>query len=167
MDASTWGAFAAVAVALTVPWMAFRLALRQDAARWLRERRADLYVDLLTEAHAEQNWLQYAMADKETQALAAAHFTDLRLSPVERARLGARGTIFASKPVNVLFSRLMGEGGRALLSSKRDEGTQIVVRVRIAGIMDDLEKAVRHELGADRIPLDPTTPMDGPAQGTV
>jgi len=34
--------------------MAYRLTLRQDAIRWLRERRAQLYVDLRTEAHAEQ-----------------------------------------------------------------------------------------------------------------
>jgi len=32
--------------------MAYRPTLRQDAIRWLRERRTQLYVDLLTEAHA-------------------------------------------------------------------------------------------------------------------
>jgi hypothetical protein len=34
--------------------MTYRLILRQDAIRWLRERRAQFYVDLRTEAHAEQ-----------------------------------------------------------------------------------------------------------------
>src|SRR6266571_3877066 len=29
------------------------LALRQDALRWLRKRHADVYVDLLVEAHAD------------------------------------------------------------------------------------------------------------------
>ena len=32
--------------------MAYRPTLRQDAIRWLRERPTQLYVDLLTEAHA-------------------------------------------------------------------------------------------------------------------
>jgi len=51
-----------VIIAVTVPWMTFRLALRQDQARWLREQRAELYVDLLTEAHAETQWLEYELA---------------------------------------------------------------------------------------------------------
>ena len=39
--------------------MAYRLTLRRDAIGWLRERRAQLYVDLLTEAHAEQYYLSF------------------------------------------------------------------------------------------------------------
>jgi hypothetical protein len=38
----------AAIIAVVVPWVAFRLALRQDRARWLREQRAQLYVDMLT-----------------------------------------------------------------------------------------------------------------------
>jgi hypothetical protein len=34
--------------------MAYRLTLRQDEVRWLRERRAQLYVDLLTSARRER-----------------------------------------------------------------------------------------------------------------
>src|ERR1700750_1672316 len=84
----------AAIIAVVVPWMAFRLALRQDQARWLREQRAQLYVDMLTEAYAEQQYFQNATADDETRERMREHFTDLRLAPVERARLGARGTIF-------------------------------------------------------------------------
>jgi hypothetical protein len=42
------------AIKVTVPWVAFRLTLRQDQARWLREQRAQVYVDILVEAYAEQ-----------------------------------------------------------------------------------------------------------------
>jgi len=54
MDAGTAIALISVGVSLiiaaTVPYMTFKLALRQDQARWLREQRSQLYVDLLTEA---------------------------------------------------------------------------------------------------------------------
>jgi hypothetical protein len=86
----------ATIIAVTVPWVTFRLALRQDRERWIREQRSQLYVDMLTEAQAEQDWLEYAVADEETKQAARSWFTDKRLPPLERARLGARGTIFAS-----------------------------------------------------------------------
>ncbi|HEY3139909.1 MAG TPA: hypothetical protein VGJ86_02205 [Acidimicrobiales bacterium] len=38
--------------------MTFKLALRRDQVRWLRERRAQLYVDLLT--GALRSWLAIA-----------------------------------------------------------------------------------------------------------
>jgi hypothetical protein len=104
----------ATIIAVAVPVMTFHLALRQDAIRWLRERRAELYVDLLAEAHAEQQYLEFATADEETRAAAQDHFTatDTRLPPLERARLGARGTIFASQTVNRLFNRMRPRAGR-------------------------------------------------------
>jgi hypothetical protein len=94
------------------------------------------------------------MADDETRERIRAHFTDLRLPPTERARLGARGTIFGSKAVNKLFNRLQGEAGKAMLRPQMDRGGQMIVRVQVAGIMDDLQAAIRNELGADRIPLE-------------
>jgi hypothetical protein len=151
----------AAIIAVTVPWVAFRLALRQDQARWLREQRAQLYVDLLTEAYAEKEWLEYAMADDETRETMRTYFHDLRLPPLERARLGARGTIFASKTVNLLFNRLGGEAGRAMLNPRRDEGVRLVTRMAMAGALDKLEGAVRRELGTDRILLDAGTAADG------
>lgn len=77
--------------------------------RWLRERCAELYVDLLTEAVAEREWLQYALADEETQKRADSFFKDVRLSPSDRARLGARAAIVGSRPVNRLFTDLSRE----------------------------------------------------------
>ena len=100
----------AAIIAVVVPWMAFRLALRQDRARWLREQRAQLYVDMLTEAHAEQEYFHYAMAADEDRERMRKYWTDLRLAPLERARLGARGTIFASRTVNRLFMQVQAKG---------------------------------------------------------
>jgi hypothetical protein len=144
----------AVIIAISVPWMTFRLALRQDQARWLREQRAQLYADLLTEAYAETQYLEYEMADDETRGRMRAHFTDLRLPPLERARLGARGTIFASRTVNRLFNRLQGEALSATLKPQRHDGDQMVARVRVGGILDELQDAIRRELGTDRIRLE-------------
>jgi hypothetical protein len=134
-----------------------------------RERRAELYVDLLAEAHAEQQYVEFAMADEETREAARDHFTatDTRLPPLERARLGARGTIFASQTVNRLFNRLMAEGGRALFNLDRlpPDAARLRARVRVGGIIDELEAAVRHELGADRIQLEAEPPTEDTAAG--
>jgi hypothetical protein len=59
MDSNTvaiGSAIIASIVAVAVPWFTFRLALRQDQQRWLREQRSQLYVDLLTEAYAEERY---------------------------------------------------------------------------------------------------------------
>lgn len=144
----------AALIAIVVPWMTFRFALRQDQARWLRGQRAALYVDLLAEAHAEQAYLEYALADPEIRDAMRANFAghDVRLPPRDRALLGARGTIFASRAVNRLFNELAGVGGRALLQPA-DEGVRMLTRVQVGTIVDALEVTVRSELGADNIPL--------------
>jgi hypothetical protein len=144
----------AVIIAVVVPWLTFRLALRQDQARWLREQRAQLYADMLTEAYAEKEYLQYVTADDQARERMRAHFTDLRLGPQERARLGARGTIFGSKTVNASFNRLQAEGQAIMLSAQPTEAQQLLVRVKVGGALDQLQAAIRRELGADRIPLE-------------
>ncbi len=139
----------AVVVAVAVPWMAFRLALRQDHARWLRERRAELYVDLLTEAYAEQQYFDLDTADADTREAMRPHFVDLRLPPLERARLGARGTAIGSRTVNQLFNRMQSEALSASLVGRRHEGDVLVARVAIGRTVDELHAAIRRELGAD------------------
>lgn len=67
-------AIIAAIIAITVPWFTFRLALRQDQQRWLREQRTELYVDVLTEAYAEEHYLQYTTTDPETQQRTEAFF---------------------------------------------------------------------------------------------
>jgi hypothetical protein len=123
----------AVITAVVVPWLTFRLAFRQDQARWLREQQAQLYADLLTEAFAEKEYLQYVTADDQTRERMRAHFTDLRLGPQERARLGARGAIFGSKTVSASFNRLQDEGQAIMLSAEPAEALQLLVRVKVGG----------------------------------
>jgi len=69
--------------------MAYRLTLRQDAIRWLRERLAQLYVDLLTEAHAEQYYLGFVTSSDIAREHMREVFaeTDTRLPPLERTGL--------------------------------------------------------------------------------
>ena len=122
MDAGTWvalfAALLATVVAIVVPWATFRFAMRQDQVRWVREQRSELYVDMLAEAYAEQEWVKLETAPAGIQQSARKIFTDKRLAPVERARLGARGSILASRPVNQLFNLVNGEGLRLLISSR-------------------------------------------------
>jgi hypothetical protein len=142
----------AVIVAIAVPFFTFRLALRQDLVRRLRDRRADLYVDLLTEAIAEQRFFEYDIADDDTQKRMRAYFHDLRLPPLERARLGSRGTIFASRMVNRLFVLLQGEAASATLPRRpKDDGERLIARMNVGKAFDELETAVRREMGADEI----------------
>jgi len=68
----------AAIIAVTAPLVTFRLALRQDATRWLCERRSDLYVDVLKEAQAEQQRLECTLANQDTQRRIDPYFTDLR-----------------------------------------------------------------------------------------
>jgi hypothetical protein len=101
MDAGTWvalvAAFLATVVAVAVPWFTFRLALRQDHVHWIREQRSELYVDMLAEAYAEQEWLKLETAAPATQEMGRQFFVDKRLPPAERSRLGVRGTILGSR----------------------------------------------------------------------
>ena len=142
----------AVIVAVAVPWMAFRLALRQDQIRRLFDKRADLYVDILTEAIAEQKYFEVDIADDDTRERMAVYYTDLRLQPFERARLGARANIFASPTVNRLFNRVQGEALNATLTGRpKDEGQRLVARLAVGKAVDELQDQVRAELGTDKI----------------
>jgi hypothetical protein len=135
-----------VVIAVSVPWITFRLALRQDRDRRLQEQRTQLYVDVLTEAHAECKWLERELADPKALERIPSPFHDLRLSPLERARLGARGTAFASGEVNQAFNKLMGYALEATLIRPRNEAERLVVRMRVGGALEELEQVVRREL---------------------
>jgi len=140
----------AVIVAVAVPFFTFRLALRQDRIRRLHDRRADLYVDLLTEAVAEQRYFELDIADEEARDRLRVHQDDLRLPQMERARLGSRGTIFASRAVNRLFVHLQSQAATAtLLGRPKNEGERIAARLRVVDAFNALEVQVRREMGAD------------------
>jgi hypothetical protein len=144
-------------VAAVVPWVTFRLALRQDQVRWLRERRAEVYVDLLTEAHAEHDYFLNEILDpeiRERYGSGSGGYVDLRLPRFERARLGSRGTIFASRNVNRLFNQLQHVALVVKMFERpKDEGQRAVARVRVGQAFEELQDAIRDELGADRILL--------------
>ena len=53
-------------VAIVVPWLTFRYALRREQRQWSREQRAQVYIDLLVEASAELDWLKSKIADAAT-----------------------------------------------------------------------------------------------------
>jgi hypothetical protein len=157
VDAKTAIALVAVLatalVAVIVPYVTFRLSVGHDQARWLREQRAALYVDVLIEVHAEQQWFEYATSDDDTRERMSMYFEDLRLPSPERARLAARGTVFGSRAVNARFNQLEGILARSSLIRPGDEGERSVVRVNIGDAADALQSAIRRELGADDITL--------------
>lgn len=144
----------AAAVAIAVPWLAFRYALRQEHARWLREQRAVLYADLLVEVLAEQEWCQHAMTNEPARAIAP--FEDMRLPRLERARLGARGTSLGSRSVNQLFNEAGATIGRIhmahALAQVDEEAAQMQLRVEGGRAFDRLEAEIRRELDTDRTP---------------
>jgi hypothetical protein len=156
VDTSGWLALISVIVAtivaVAVPWVTFRLAVRQDHTRWLLEQRAELYVDLLTEAYAEQQWMELREADPEVREQMRQHFDDLRLPPMERARLGVRASMYGSRSVNALFNRLPAEmfWSGSLLKKEVDEGDRMVLRMRVGEIMDELSKVIRAEMETDK-----------------
>lgn len=145
---SAASAISTVIVAVGIPYWTFRLALRQERGRWLREQRAALYVDMLAEAYAEQQWFDFDQADDETRELMRPHFTDLRLPPRERARLGARGKAYGDESVNKAFNRLQGVLARASLF-RGDDAQQMLTRVEAGRAQDELEAAIRRDLGGD------------------
>lgn len=115
-----------VVAVMAVPGVGFWLAIRQDSVRWHRERRADLYIDLLVEADAERKQMlvaftrhemaeidrecaggadRFPSAVEEFDAVTALH-QDTHLGPLDRALLGARANAYASRKVIRLFNEL-------------------------------------------------------------
>jgi hypothetical protein len=146
---------------LLVAFLGFRLALQQDQRRWLREKRADLYIDLLVEGYAEHNWVLNELTAMEIREIGDENGTDhdagqravddwrdrfgglkdTRLPPVERAVLGARMSAFATGDVIRLFNAI---GACSPLPPVRGEAAAL--KVRLAMAWDALEGGVRAEL---------------------
>jgi len=134
--------------------MAYRLILRRDAIRWLRQRRAQLYVDMLMQARAQQFYLSVVTGSDTARMREVFAETDTRLPPLERARLGANTSVFASPKVVALYDLLFAEACPVEVNPVRFRSDEARLKVlgRTAGILGDLEAAVRRELGADQIP---------------
>lgn len=138
----------------------FWLALRQDVVRWAREKRAELCIDLLAEAHAENLWIAKTMTEVELRLICgnesfdddviAETDTDLlpdtRMDAAGRALLGARMAAFASDDVVRLFNRI--GAGMPLLVKTESDAHGFKIKAGIA--FDALEKRIRTELRAGR-----------------
>ena len=108
------------------------------------------------QARAEQFYLSFVTSSDTAREQMREVFaeTDTRLPPLERARLGASGSVFASPKVIGLYEQLFAESWPVEVNPGRFRSDEARLRVlgRTAGILGDLEAAVRRELGADRIP---------------
>ena len=113
-------------------------------------------MDLLTEAHAGQFYLGFVTSSDTAREQMREAFTatDTRLPPAERSRLGASGSAFGSHQVTGLYDLLFAEAWPVTLNPGRfrSDEARMKVLARTAGILGDLEAAVRRELGADQIP---------------
>jgi len=110
---------------------------------------------MLTQAYAERYHVTFATSSDSARELMRESFaaTDARLPPLERARLGASGSVFASHQVRGLYDLLFAEAWPVTVNPARfrSEEARMQVMARIAGILGDLEMAIRRELGADQI----------------
>ena len=68
-------------------------------------------MDLLTQARAEQFYLSFVTSSETAREQMREVFaeTDTRLPPLERARLGANGSVFASPKVLGIYELLFAE----------------------------------------------------------
>jgi hypothetical protein len=109
---------------------------------------------MLTQARAQQFYLSVITGSDTARMREVFAETDTRLPPLERARLGVNGTVFASPTVRGLYERLFAESWPVEVNPGRFRTDEARVRVlaRTAGILGELEAAVRRELGADQIP---------------
>ena len=115
------------------------------------------------QARAEQFYLSVGSGSDTARMREVFAETDTRLPPLERARLGASGSAFASPQVRGLYELLFAEAWPVELNPARfrSDEARMQVLARTAGILGDLEAAIRRELGADRMP-----PKTRPSGGT-
>ena len=73
---------------------------------------------------------------------------DLRLGPMERSKLGARGAVFASAEVLKASNAFNGTLGRRSLIQPQSEGETHIAKVQADELFDALSTDIRSELGA-------------------
>ena len=105
------------------------------------------------QARAQQFYLSVITGSDTARMREVFAETDTRLPPLERAQLGARCSLFGSPEVRSLYELLFAEAWPVELNPGRFRTDEARMRVlgRTAGILVELEAAVRRELGADRI----------------
>lgn len=155
------GLLGTVATGAAAAWVGYGFGVRQDKEKWNREQRAALYVDLLVEGYAEQQWVlgelahvEMVLIDEEETDPRSSERTaewvatrdrllpDLRLPPMDRARLGARMAAYGSPAVTKAFNAI----GRQLAPFSTDHPQ--IRRIRTQEAFDRLEAQIRRELGS-------------------
>jgi hypothetical protein len=110
---------------------------------------------MLTQARAQQFYLSFITSSDPAREGMREVFAeeDTRLPPLERARLGANGTVFASPEVTGLYESLFAEAWPVELNPGRfrSDEARLEVLGRTAGILLDLEAAICRELGAESL----------------
>lgn len=139
-----------VATAVVVPVVGFWLALRQDKLRWAREKRAELYIDLLAEAYAEKEWMLGELHRRELAEIGPIQddnrfpaLPDTRMEPRARALLGSRMAAFSSPGVRGAFNEL--SRSFPLLPVM---GSSPAARLGVEKAFSDFEVLIRRELGS-------------------
>ena len=116
------------------------------------------------QARAEQFYLGFVTSSGIAREQMREVFaeTDTRLPPLDAAQLGASGSVFASPKVLGLYERLFAESWPVEVNPGRFRTDEARTRVlaRTAGILHELEAAIRRELGADQIPVKTAPPGD-------
>src|SRR6516165_7570770 len=117
---------------------------------------------MLTQARAQQFYLSFITSSDPAREGMREVFAeeDARLPPLERARLGANGSVFAGPQVRGLYELLFAESWPVEVNPGRFRSDEARLRVlgRTAGILHELEAAIRRELGADQIPVKTAPP---------
>ena len=135
------------AVAIFVTWLTFRYALLREQRQWSREQRAQVYVDLLVEASAEQTWLEYELSQADMRPEDRTPFPDHRMNDRERRRLGARVLAYGSEEVIKRHNRFSTEGSWAIPPyGGKDEAQRQSGRVHTGLAFAALEAQIRLEL---------------------
>lgn len=96
-------------------WLTFRFATRQDAGRWSRDKRAEVYVEALTEASAEKDWVHREVSRVSDPHGNWSRLPDDRLGSFERRRLGARLAAFGTPEVVAAHQAFMAAVGKYML----------------------------------------------------
>ncbi len=160
---SLGAALLAAVVAVVVPVWTFRMTLAMDRLKWVRDQRSQLYIDMLTEAYAEKQWFTERMSRLELEMIDKRYASpddagrrsddivgspDLRLNPIERAKLGSRGTVFASPAVSKTFNAVQAAMGHAMLVTPKLEAEVHAAKWKVEEAFETFQKTVQDELDA-------------------
>lgn len=138
-------------VAIVVPWLAFRYALRLDQRRWIRDQRSQAYIDLIMEVTAERDWFRHKEMTRTTGK--SMPFDDHRMKPFDRQMLGVRVYAYGSDEVyeshNSLSQAYFLADTRAIEDAASDLLRQIRAELRSE---QDSRKRLRFTFRRDDLP---------------